>query len=180
MLREFADLALPVSVSPDDESSRSQLKGRTHKLKGGAGMIGATRIMRLAGAAEAALQECRPADAVEDILRQLALALTTLREEARFFLERPEPDANTEVAIRPNIGNADIDELCGLLECQNLAALDKFCLVSPSLSQMVGAVRFERLRDAIDNLNFQLGAELLRESLVVGRHEKSVGLRSAP
>jgi hypothetical protein len=27
----------------------------------------------------------------------------------------------------------------------------------------VGAVRFERLREAIDDLNFQLGAELLRE-----------------
>jgi len=29
----------------------------------------------------------------------------------------------------------------------------------------VGAVRFERLREAIDNLDFQLGAELLRETL---------------
>jgi hypothetical protein len=85
------------------------------------------------------------------------------------------------VALRPHmVAGFDIDELCGLLECQNLAALDKFCLVSPSLSQMVGAVRFERLRDAIDNLNFQLGAELLRESLLVGRHEKGVGLRSTP
>ena len=176
MLREFADLALPVCVSPDDEPTRSQLKGRAHKLKGSAGMIGATRIMRFAGAAEVALQEGRPADIVEEILRQLALALTTLREEAGFFLERPERDANAEVAIRPNIGNADIDELCGLLECQNLAAIDKFCLLSPSLSQLVGAVRFDRIRDAIDNLNFQLGAELLRETLVAGRHEKSIGL----
>jgi hypothetical protein len=29
----------------------------------------------------------------------------------------------------------------------------------------VGAVRFDRLHDAIDNLDFQLGAELLRETL---------------
>jgi hypothetical protein len=29
----------------------------------------------------------------------------------------------------------------------------------------VGAVRFDRLRDAIDNLDFHLGAELLRETL---------------
>jgi CheY-like chemotaxis protein len=40
MLREFADLALPLSVSPDDEAARNQLKERTHKLKGSAGMIG--------------------------------------------------------------------------------------------------------------------------------------------
>jgi hypothetical protein len=30
----------------------------------------------------------------------------------------------------------------------------------------VGPVRFERLREAIDNLDFQLGAELLRETIV--------------
>jgi hypothetical protein len=31
---------------------------------------------------------------------------------------------------------------------------------------MVGAVRFDRLRDAIDNLDFQLGAELLRQAVL--------------
>jgi hypothetical protein len=61
-----------------------------------------------------------------------------------------------------NAGSADVDELCALLECQNLAAIDKFCLLAPSLAALVGAVRFDRLRDAIDNLDFQLGAELLR------------------
>jgi hypothetical protein len=70
---------------------------------------------------------------------------------------------------RPNIGNADIEELCALLECQNLAAIHKFGLISPSLGDLVGPVRFDRLRDAIDNLNFQLGAELLRETLLPGK-----------
>jgi len=181
MLRDFADLALPTSVSADDQSTRSEIKARTHKLKGSAGMIGATKVMRLAGAAEVALQECRPADLVEEILKQLALALITLREEAAHLLERPEPDAGagTEVAQRPNIGNADIEELCGLLECQNLAAIDQFGLLSSSLSELIGAVRFDRLRDAIDDLNFQLGAELLRETLLVGRHERSFDARQA-
>jgi hypothetical protein len=30
----------------------------------------------------------------------------------------------------------------------------------------VGAVRFDRLRHAIDNLDFQLGAELLRQAVL--------------
>jgi CheY-like chemotaxis protein len=173
VLRDFADLALPISVSPDDEAARAQLKGRTHKLKGSSGMIGATRIMRLAGAAEVALQDCRPPDLIEEILRQLAQALAALGEEAAIFLKDPKPDANVKVTNRPNVGNADIDELCALLKCQNLAAIDKFCLLSPSLSELVGAARFERLRDAIENLNFQLGAELLRETLLVGPPESS-------
>jgi PAS domain S-box-containing protein len=181
MLREFADLALPIAVPPDDETTRNEIKARTHKLKGSAGMIGATKVMRLAGAAEIALQDCRPAEFVEGILRQLAMALTTLREEAECLQASPEPDAGAgaKVVQRPNIGNADIEELCALLECQNLAAIDKFELISPSLSGLVGAVRFDRLRDAIDNLNFQLGAELLRETLLVGENAGSLKAHQA-
>jgi len=167
MLREFADLALPTAVSSDDQTTLSEIKARTHKLKGSAGMIGATKVMRLAGAAEVALQECRPADIIEGILTQLASALTTLREEAKPFLAVPEQhvDSNAGMVSRPSIGNADINDLCALLESQNLAAIDRFCVLSPSLSELVGAVRFDRLRDAIDNLDFHLGAELLREAL---------------
>jgi PAS domain S-box-containing protein len=172
MLREFSDLALPVDVSSDDHISRSEIKARAHKLKGSAGMIGATKVMRLAGAAEVALDECRPADFVEGILRQLATALISLREEAERLMEKPEPDASVDAegVPRPKIDNADIEELCALLECQNLAAIDKFCLISRSLGDLVGPVRFDRLRDAVDNLNFQLGAELLRETLLPGKH----------
>jgi HPt (histidine-containing phosphotransfer) domain-containing protein len=169
VLRDYADLAVPISVSPDDATTRGQIKERTHKLKGSAGVIGAVTVMQLAGAAERALEECRPAEVVEDILRHLALALTTLREEADLLLERqPERDADTgtKVVSRPLVGTADIDELCALLESQNLAAIDKFALLSPSLSELVGAVRFDRLRDAIDNLDFQIGADLLHQALL--------------
>ncbi|HXN08413.1 MAG TPA: response regulator, partial [Candidatus Acidoferrales bacterium] len=167
VLRDFADLALPISVSPEDPITRRELKRRTHKLKGSAGVIGATTIMRLAGAAEEAIEECRPVDIVEGILRQLALALTTLREEADLMLERqPEPNADIgpKVTNLRNIGPGDIDEFCALLESQNLAAIDRFSLLSSSLSNLMGAVRFERLRDAMDNLDFQLGAELLHQA----------------
>ena len=108
-------------------------------------------------------------DVVERILRQLAAALTILREETELLAEKKldrDTDAVALVATRPKIGNPDIEALCALLECQNLAAMDKFALLSPALSELVGTVRFERLREAIDNLDFQLGAELLRETLM--------------
>src|ERR1700680_53853 len=177
MLRHYAALALTISVLPDDQTMRRQLQGRTHKLKGSSGMIGATRVMRFAGAAEEALQECRPVDIVEGILRQLSSALTTLREEAELLLARqPEPDADTgaKVANSPNIGTADIDELCALLESQNLAAVDKFGLLSLSLSETLSAARFERLRGALDDLDFPRGAELLREAVM---HQSSRAIR---
>jgi hypothetical protein len=125
--------------------------------------------MRLAGEAEAAIAACRAADIVEGILRQLASALTTLHEEADLMLEtqpEPEADISTKSVRSPNIAQGDIHELCELLESQNLAAIDRFSLLSSSLSDLVGTVRFDRLRDAVDNLDFQLGAELLHQALL--------------
>jgi HPt (histidine-containing phosphotransfer) domain-containing protein len=168
VLRDYADLALPICVSRDDPAIRSRLKARTHKLKGSAGVIGATRVMQLAGAAEEALEECRPVELAEEILRQLAHALTTLREEAELLLQT-KPEQTEDTAAKPpeslEMCSVDIDELGVLLDSQNLAAIDKFASLSPSLSELIGAVRFDRLRDAIDDLDFQLGAELLHQAL---------------
>jgi hypothetical protein len=62
----------------------------------------------------------------------------------------------------PCIDSADLDELRSLLECQNLAAVDRFALMSPRLAELLGVAQFERLRDAVENLDFQIAAELLR------------------
>ena len=171
LLQEYTDLAVPISVSPDDQTLRAQLTGRAHKLKGSAGMIGATDIMRLAGATEKALNQGRSVDAVEGLLRQLAAALTTLTEETRSYSKQQvEWDASTATAalVHPDAGTAELDELFALLESQNLAALDKFNLISPSLGEKVGALRFDRLRNAIENLDFHQGAQLLKETRLMG------------
>jgi hypothetical protein len=64
-----------------------------------------------------------------------------------------------------------------LVESQNLAALDKFTALSPLLIEVLDAARYERLSDALGNLDFQLGTELLRGVLAVGNHRRefSVG-----
>jgi len=54
--------------------------------------------------------------------------------------------------------------MCTLFESQDLAALDKFTILSPSLSEVLGARRFDRLRDAVENLDFQQDARLLSEA----------------
>jgi len=78
------------------------------------------------------------------------------------LLQAPESGAESQPVCRPLVG-ADVEELRALLECQNLAAIDKFFVLAPALADLLGTVRFERLRDGIDNLDFQLGAALLRE-----------------
>jgi PAS domain S-box-containing protein len=173
VLRDFADLALPIVVASGDPAARSHLKARAHKLRGSAGVIGATRIMRLAGEAEEALAQDRPGDIVEGILRQVATALTSLREEAELMSQRDaEVAAGTHhnPAAPPAVGAGDIDELRALLASQNIAALDRFELLSASLSALLGASRFAPLRDAIHELDFQVAAELLRQ---VGLEEEA-------
>ena len=168
LLRDYADLALPILVLPDDDTARNALKLRTHKLKGSAGMIGATNVARFAGAAETALQQARP---VDGILSKLATALITLREEARPLLAAQSGRAVKTGKTKnddPKMNYADLEELCTLVESQNLAALDKFAALSPVLIECMDAARYDRLSDALSNLDFRLGTELLRGVLLVG------------
>jgi PAS domain S-box-containing protein len=182
MLRDYADLSLPNCASLNDEATRSELAARTHKLKGSAGMIGANRIMRLAGAAEAALLKDRSLDAIDNILQQLASALTTLREEAEPYLEcQPELKANPMDVERnpPGIESSEIAHLCALLEAQNLAAIDRFGALSHSLSDILHSARFGRLSEAMDNLDFAHAAELLREARLEGKSSTLVAVPPA-
>ena len=168
IVREYADLALPAEVSPLDEVTRSNLQGRAHKLKGSAGMIGATRVMRLAGAVEVAVQEGRTPEILEEVLRQLASALSLLSVEADLYLATALQCADPgERAADPAVlDRADIDQLCLLLESQNIEASEKFSMLLPALSELMDAPTCDRLKEAIDNLDFQLGAGILRETLL--------------
>jgi PAS domain S-box-containing protein len=165
MLRDYTEFALPRAVSLTDEPACQELRGRAHKLKGSAGMIGATMVMRLAGAVERALQENRSADVVEGILRKLAAALCTLRDESKTVLNDSAAASVTTNRVTPVAVSADeLVDLGTLLETQNLAAVEKFGSLAPALEEMLETECFERLRDAVENLDFQLGADLLRNA----------------
>jgi nitrogen fixation negative regulator NifL len=167
VLRDNASFELPVTLASDDHAGRTELQRRAHKLKGGAGMIGATGLMRLAGAVEKALIDGRSSDVVRRILKQLASALMMLRVEASPLLvaqpplkEIVGPDSTVDRAV----GATELDELCALLDDHNLYAVDAFIVLAPHFKAALSATRFERLREAIDSLDFPLGAQLLREA----------------
>jgi chemotaxis protein histidine kinase CheA len=163
-------------VLPGDDTARNELKLRAHKLKGSAGMIGATNVARIAGATETALQHARPVDGV---LSKLAAALSTLREEAQPLLARQPAGPVKKGATKSkhsNIDNTDLEELYTLVENQNLAALDKFTELSPLLIEVLDGARYDRLSDALGNLDFQLGTELLRGVLSVGGNRRKIGV----
>jgi len=112
------------------------------------------------------LQQGRPIDVVEGLLARLASALATLRDEAAPYLNREAESDTTDSSADSGYqaDTAQINDLCVLLERQDLAALEKFKSLSLSLSEVLGALHFDRLRDAIDNLNFPQGLQLLCEA----------------
>jgi len=61
---------------------------------------------------------------------------------------------------------ADVEQLYELLESRNLAALDKFGMPSVSLMSALDAATSDRLREAMDDLDFLRGAKILRKALL--------------
>lgn len=76
-----------------------------------------------------------------------------------------------KVSNQSSLITKEVVELCALLESQNLAAIDKFALLSVPLSEVLSSTRFNRLREAIDELEFQRASELLREALMHQNYE---------
>ena len=182
VLREFGDFALPIRVEPNDASTRKQLSMRLHKLRGSAGMIGATAVQRLAGAAEQSIEEGQPPELVEEILIKLAAAFTSLREDAQPLLcnaVTAEEARLGGVSPSPPASDEAIADLLALLEAQNLDAIDRFKAIAPGLKTKLGKVRFSQVSEAIDNLDFNVAAQLLRVTPVAEGLASSAASASA-
>jgi len=167
MLRAYIDFGVPSSGRLDDQGARSQLQARVHALRGSAGLMGATRVMRLAGAAETALKQDCSIAILEPMLARLTSAFADMRDEAESWMARQvarEVISDAKAALHLAIGHSEFDDLHALLKSRNFAAVDKFDLLSPSLSVLLGSTRFGRLRGAMDSLDFPLAAQLLGES----------------
>jgi HPt (histidine-containing phosphotransfer) domain-containing protein len=152
---------------------------RVHKLKGSAGLIGATRVMRLAGAVETALQQDRAIEFVAKILVQLVLALTKLREDAAPLLEQevespPDVPPAAGTADQPRDPKAKIRELQALFESQDLEATVRFSALSRALSELLDEAHFKALREAVDDLDFSRAARLLRDAAAVDEETVAV------
>jgi PAS domain S-box-containing protein len=82
VLQEYADLGLTRSIPAAASHDRTKMKARLHKLAGSAGMIGATQLMKVAASARRAIDSHTSVEAAEESMRQVAIALNTLRDQA--------------------------------------------------------------------------------------------------
>lgn len=162
LVDEFADLATATAV-PRSAAGRARLAARLHKLRGGAGMLGARKTQALAAAAEAALvaelsapgSGPAPAPAIDATLQALALALAQVRDSALRVLPRL-AEAGAVASAAPSLP-ADataVAALAMLLRASDLAALERFAAMSASLAAALDAERFARLQQAVHGLQF--------------------------
>jgi HPt (histidine-containing phosphotransfer) domain-containing protein len=166
VLREFLPMAH--TLPPPKAQWLSQL----HKLKGAAGMIGARRLATAAAELEAPLKECggEPALAppalalrLTQAQQQLSAVLQQLDEGSRAFLEdMSQEEAAEQPPAAPDLQS--VQRLTEQLKRHDLAALDSFQALSPALRATWGEPRWQRLRRAVDDLQFAQALEVLAET----------------
>ncbi|MET0320692.1 MAG: Hpt domain-containing protein, partial [Duganella sp.] len=127
-----------------------------HRLRGVAGNLGANEVARLTAHVETALREHRPEAALQAALDQLAAALDTVCAGARSLNvdDQVIPTSNTAQSELP----LKLAELQGLLQNNNLKALEHFRALRPALAELDHAAA---LADAVESLNFDAAGRLV-------------------
>jgi CheY-like chemotaxis protein len=159
LLDEFSDVAIPASAQ--DPAALTHRAGRMHKLRGGAGILGAKAIQTLAADAEAACNAGRGKQAAH-LAMQLATQLQQMRQSAAPVFEAARTQAAE--AAQPGGGEFDPQDLAdfvGLLHRQSLSATNRFSALSPQLVRLLGKDAYEIVRGHMDNLEFSDAATAL-------------------
>jgi chemotaxis protein histidine kinase CheA len=137
-----------------------------HKLRGSAAMLGAEPVRRAAQRAEQALNRDADGDEVAVIMSDLASSLRALADRTRPLLAKHlsrEARSDHAPAQPAPIDATDVADLRALLAAQDLSALGRFGALSGSLRAALGDERFDRLRLAVNALDFEQAVGLLDE-----------------
>ena len=137
------------------------LAQRMHKLRGSAGMLGVNAVQQLAGEAEQACAEGQTKKA-RQLLRKLDAQMDSLQQSAAPYLDAYDKLVDAVPAESgPPLAPEDLAGLCDLLQQQNMLAIQRFEELAAQIKALLGPERFARLRDDMDNLQFNDAAQVL-------------------
>jgi CheY-like chemotaxis protein len=155
LLDEFTGITtVSAAASPATLAEHAR---RMHKLKGGAGTLGARAIHGIATEAEAA---CLAGDADTASLTCDRLALQ-LRRLGRAVACHVAKEVEPLPAAREPLGSGALSELIDLLHQQSITAIERFHALAPQLLAELGADAFGGVRGHIENLRFSEAADVL-------------------
>lgn len=160
LFSEYEDLITAPLIEPEDVH-REALVARMHKLRGSVGTVGATEMYRLGTALEGALRT--PGCQVLAELQALSHALVALRDAMGPLLtaEGVRWTAAQQNHNVPPFTDAQREELLGLLQAHDLAAMDRFDQWKTALVCTMNAADGQRFCAAMQSLEFQQAASLL-------------------
>jgi PAS domain S-box-containing protein len=167
MLEEHADLRAAIVTAARDSVQHEALAARMHKLRGSAGMLGASLIQHLAADAEAALRD-KPTNesALLATLDGLANALDALKADSATLIEQQHLDAVQAANVASPTAALDplmLDRLSRLLAEQDLEAVTLFKTLLPAMHAHWSEPALTPLVDAVQGLQFDRAVQLLRE-----------------
>jgi len=132
-----------------------------HKLRGVAANLGASDVARLTAAAEAVLHDpAADSLALPAALNRLEQALELVARSAR-NLAAPTQHTSDNHTDTPDLAQK-LAELQGLLQNNNLKALEHFRALRPALAS---AGQAQALAEAVETLNFKLARQMVQEML---------------
>lgn len=151
---DYGDLRTVPAMEPEGVD-REALAARLHKLRGSSGLVGASKVHRLATELEMVVRT--PGSQALSGLKMLASALAALQVAAEPMIAA-EASRSTAAQQHKDVSPltaAEREELLGLLQARNLAALDRLELLRPALALSMGAPAAEKFELALQALEFE-------------------------
>jgi PAS domain S-box-containing protein len=165
ILRRMLDEFGAAAGNADDQDPvafAARMAGRMHKLRGVAGNLGATAILKLAGEAEAAYLAGEHERGLQVVLRIDAVMLALRESAASVLLATPADDGE---AATGGLEPEDLANLLGLLRQQSLTAVDRFGSLSPQLRRLLGKAPYLDVCEHIEHLRFGDAARAIEACL---------------
>jgi PAS domain S-box-containing protein len=150
LLDEFIELPVPAATA--STAALAALARQVHKLRGGAGNVGANQLLATCAEAEAA---CKRGDReqAQQLAQRVNELLGNLRRAAAAWVSERPPQRTGRIPVIASTHD-DLSKLLSLLRQQHIAALDQFEVVASSLRGRLGDERYARVRSLIENLQF--------------------------
>ncbi|MES3032504.1 MAG: CHASE domain-containing protein [Gemmatimonadota bacterium] len=156
----------------DGAYDRALLRARFHRLRGGAGIVGATALQRLTAAAELRCAQPVAAETLLELVDGVIGAAHAVADAAQGALAAGRAGRDPETDALP-LTNDEVQRLQRALAQQDLAAISDMERMAAGLRERLGVTEFETLQRYVHSFEFSQAAALLTDAAQVW-HEFAV------
>lgn len=161
--QHVANLQLALNENRHDDAARI-----LHTMRGSIGTLGAKSFVALASEIESRIRR-HALDEVAELLRDALLELEKTINATRIWLESQQAASQVQVAsvVSTILTAAQVENLRANLLQNNMAACDLFLEMQTGLKSIMSLAIFEKLEQAINDLDFATAEVILKEIDIV-------------